>query len=154
MQKIPYFNLINFNLNIIIKSFLMKDFILLILTNISLHLVSFLNLYLILTTLNIEFNLYILSTIYFVYYLSGLLQIFPGGLGIRELLFFILSQISYINGQDLINLSIFITSLNIIFSFLIYFIMYLVLGSTKLSNLFLAPQPNIVARRKINKILS
>jgi len=154
IQRVPYFNLINFNLNIIIKSFLMKDFFLLFLANISLHAVSFFNLYLILTTLNIEFNLYILLTIYFVYYLSGVLQIFPGGLGIRELLFFILSQVSYINGDDLINLSIFITSLNIIFSFLIYFIINFVLGSAKISNLFLAPQPKIVARRKINKILS
>lgn len=154
IQSVPYLNLISFNLNIIIKLFLMKDFFLLFLANITLHTVSFFNLYLILTTLNIEFNLYILLVIYFVYYLSGVLQIFPGGLGIREFLFFILSLVSYINADDLINLSIFITSLNIIFAFLIYSILHFVFGSTKLSNLFLAPLPKIVASRKINKILS
>ena len=110
--------------------------------------------YLILTILKLEFNLLTLLIIYFFYYLSGVFQIFPGGLGIRELLFFILSQVSYVNAADLINLSIFITSFNIVFSLLIYFIIYLILGPNKLSNLFLAELPVIAATTKKNKKFS
>jgi len=127
VQKIPYLNILSFNLYKIIESFSKSSFLLLVLVNAGVHLVSFFNLFLILLLLKIKLDFLILLILYLFYYLSGILQIFPNGLGIRELLFFFLANLANLNSDNLINLSIVITSLNFLISsiIIIFFSIYL-----------------------------
>ena len=138
----------------IIKSYSNNDIFKIFLINLLIHFVSFCNLYLILTILKIKLSFSILLLLYFFYYLSGIFQIFPGGLGIRELLFFLLSNIANLNTDDLLNLSIFITSFNIIFSIIIYFILSYLFFMGPFSNLSFALDPKIAPTKKKNNIFS
>jgi len=116
IQKIPYLNILSFDLNKIIDSFSKSNLLLLVLVNAGVHFVSFFNLLFILLLLKIKLDFLILLILYLFYYLSGILQLFPNGLGIRELLFFLLATFANLNVNNLLNLSILITSLNFLIS--------------------------------------
>ena len=134
LQRIPYLNLFNFNLNTSIKTLSSVDYFKLILINLCIHLVSFLNLFIILSILKIKLSLIILLFFYFFYYLSGIFQIFPSGLGIRELLFLFYAYKQNLNTNDFLNVSVTITSFNIFLSFVINVFLFITMKKNKLFN--------------------
>ena len=121
LQKIPYLNFINYNFKNIINYQTYNSLFKVFFCNIILHLLSFFSFFQIILFFEIKINFKILLLLYFTNYISGLFQVFPGGLGIRELMFIILSKTTNSDQNVFLNLSIFLTSFQIFAATIIYF---------------------------------
>jgi uncharacterized membrane protein YbhN (UPF0104 family) len=124
LQKIPYLNFINYNFKQILNNQSYISLFKILLCNIILHLLSFFSFFQIILFLEIKIDFKTLLLLYCINYISGLLQIFPGGLGIREFMFIILSNITNSDQNAFLNLSIFLTSFHILAAIIIYFYSY------------------------------
>jgi uncharacterized membrane protein YbhN (UPF0104 family) len=121
----PYFNIFNYDLYFSKKFFTLKKNLKISLTTILLHLLSFTSFVLILFFLNFNISIFHLFILYFIHYLSGLLQIFPSGIGIRELSFFAVANTINLDVEKVVHLSLVFTTFNIFFSILILVLIYI-----------------------------
>ena len=130
-QKIPYLNFINYNFKNILNYQTYNSLFKIFLCNIILHTISFFSFFQIILFFEIKIDFKILLLLYFTNYISGLFQVFPGGLGIREFMFIILSNITDSDQNVFMNLSIFLTSFQIFAATIIYFYSYYFLFKKK-----------------------
>lgn len=131
LQKIPYLNFINYNFKKILNYQTYNSLFKIFFCNIILHFLSFFSFFQIILFSEIKIDFKILLLLYFTNYISGLFQVFPGGLGIRELMFIILSNITDSDQNVFLNLSIFLTSFQIFAAIIIYFYSYYFLFKKK-----------------------
>ena len=131
LEKIPYLNFINYNFKQILNNQLYIGLFKILLCNIILHLLSFFSFFQIILFLEIKIDFKTLLLLYFTNYISGLLQVFPGGLGIREFMFIILSNVTNNDQSVFVNLSIFLTLFHIFAALIIYFYSYYFLFKKK-----------------------
>ena len=121
----PYFNIFNYDFDFSKRFFTLKKNLKISFTIILLHLLSFTSFVLILFFLNFNISIFHLFILYFIHYLSGLLQIFPSGIGIRELSFFVVANTINLDVEKVVHLSLVFTTFNIFFSILILVLIYI-----------------------------
>lgn len=131
LQKIPYLNFINYNFKNVLNYQTYNSLFKIFFCNIILHLLSFFSFFQIILFFEIKIDFKILLLLYFTNYISGLFQVFPGGLGIREFMFIILSNLTNSDQNVFLNLSIFLTSFQIFAAIIIYFCLYYFLFEKK-----------------------
>ena len=131
LQKIPYLNFINYNFKNVLNYQTYNSLFKIFFCNIILHLLSFFSFFQIILFFEIKIDFKILLLLYFTNYISGLFQVFPGGLGIREFMFIILSNLTNSDQNVFLNLSIFLTSFQIFAAIIIYFCSYYFLFKKK-----------------------
>jgi len=124
LQKIPYLNFINYSFKNILNYQTYNSLFKIFFCNIILHVLSFFSFFQIILFFEIKIDLKILLLLYFTNYISGLFQVFPGGLGIREFMFIIFSNMTDSDQNVFMNLSIFLTSFQIFAAIVIYFYSY------------------------------
>jgi len=83
------------------------------------HYLSFTGFFLIIHYLNVKISTINLFVLYFIKYLSGLFQLFPSGMGIREFLFFAVASTMNLDVETMVHLSLVFTTFNISFSIFI-----------------------------------
>jgi uncharacterized membrane protein YbhN (UPF0104 family) len=122
----PYLNILSYDFDFSKKKFFtLKKNLKISLAIILLHFLSFTSFVLILFFSNLNISIFHLFILYFIHYLSGLFQIFPSGIGIRELSFFVVANTINLDVEKVVHLSIVFTSFNIFFSTLILVLIYI-----------------------------
>ena len=119
LKFFPYFNILNYDFYSSKKLYDLKKYLKITSTIILIHFFSFTGFFLVLLYLNIKISALHIFILYFVNYLSGLFQIFPSGLGIREFFFYIVATAINAEVEPIVHLSLVFTTFNIFFSILI-----------------------------------
>ena len=120
----PYFNIFNYDFDLSKKFFTLKKNLKISFAIVLLHLLSFTSFVLILFFSNFNISFFHLFILYSIHYLSGLFQIFPSGIGIRELSFFVVANTINLDVEKVVHLSLVFTTFNIFFSILILVLIY------------------------------
>jgi uncharacterized membrane protein YbhN (UPF0104 family) len=121
----PYFNIFNYDFDFSKRFFTLKKNLKISFTITLLHLLSFTSFVLIIFFLNLDISFFHLFILYFIHYLSGLLQFFPSGIGIRELSFFVVANTINLDVEKVVHLSLVFTTFNIFLSILILVLIYI-----------------------------
>jgi uncharacterized membrane protein YbhN (UPF0104 family) len=121
----PYLNILNYDFVFSKTLYDWKKYFKISLITILIHFLSFISFFFILFFLNFHLSISQLFILYFVHYLSGLFKIFPGGIGIRELSFYVVANTINLDLEKIVRLSLFLTTFNILFSILILVLIYI-----------------------------
>jgi hypothetical protein len=122
LKFFPYFNIFYYDFYSIKKFYHLKKYLKITATVILIHFFSFTGFFLIIHYLNIKISAIHFFVLFFINYLSGLFQLFPSGMGIREFLFFTAASTMNLEVETMVHLSLVFTTFNISFSILILFL--------------------------------
>jgi uncharacterized membrane protein YbhN (UPF0104 family) len=124
LKFLPYLNFIDYALTETKKNFSFPRYISVFFINIFIQLISIIGFFFVFYILNIKISIQDFLILYLFHYLSGLIQLFPSGLGLREFLFYFSSNFINLKLDILISLALIFTITNILISILILVCIY------------------------------